>query len=100
MTGAPSETPHFVSLHSGNDYERHGTLLDLTLACWILSCCKQAAEPLYCQSVGWLLTENKNCKVNVPHIGGEKNGNTMMQGCGDLTIPARAIIKMTVLQPS
>lgn len=57
-----------------------------------------AAEPLYCQSVGWLLSENKDCKVIVPHIGGEKNGDTMMQGCGDLVIPAKAITKMTVLR--
>lgn len=57
-----------------------------------------AAVPLYCQSVGWLLSENKDCKVIVPHIGGEKNGDVMLQGCGDLVIPAQAITKMTVLR--
>ena len=57
-----------------------------------------AAEPLYCRSVGWLVSENKQCKVVVPHIAGEKNGNAMLQGCGDLTIPAKAIVKMTVLR--
>jgi hypothetical protein len=56
-----------------------------------------ASEPLYCRSVGWLLSETKDCKVIVPHIGGEKNGDVIMQGCGDLTIPAKAIVKMTVL---
>jgi hypothetical protein len=30
----------------------------------------RAAEPLYCRSVGWLITENKTCKIIVPHIGG------------------------------
>ena len=57
-----------------------------------------AAEPLYCRSVGWLLAERKDCKVIVPHIAGEKNGEAMLQGCGDLTIPAKAIVKMTVLK--
>ena len=58
---------------------------------------RQAAEPLYCQSVGWLLSDTKDCKVLVPHIGGERDGDMMMQGCGDLVIPARAIVKMTPL---
>lgn len=57
-----------------------------------------AAEPLFCQSVGWLLKETKDCKVIVPHIGGERNGDVMLQGCGDLVIPAKAITKMTVLR--
>ncbi len=46
------------------------------------------SAPLYCRLVGWLLAETKDCKVIVPHIGGEKNSDAMMQGCGDLTIPA------------
>ena len=56
-----------------------------------------AAEPLYCQSVEWLLSDAKDCKVLVPHIGGERDRDEMMQGCGDLVIPARAILKMTQL---
>lgn len=56
------------------------------------------AEPLYCQSVGWLAVENADCKVVVPHIGGERNGNVRLQGCGDLTIPTSAIKKITVLR--
>lgn len=55
-------------------------------------------EPLYCRSVGWLITENKKCKVIVPHIAGERNGDAMLQGSGDLAIPANAIVKMTVLR--
>ena len=77
----------WLDSHSGRGWQTTETL-------------KQAAEPLYCRSVGWLFSENKDCKVIVPHIGGEKDGDAMMQGCGDLTIPARAIIKMTVLQAS
>lgn len=56
-----------------------------------------AAEPLYCHSVGWLLSDTKECKVLVPHFGGERDGDEMMQGCGDLVIPTKAIVKMTVL---
>ena len=59
---------------------------------------EQAAEPLYCRSVGWLVSESRDCKVIVPHISGEKNGTTMLSGCGDLTIPNKAILKLTVLK--
>ena len=59
---------------------------------------QEAAEPLYCQSVGWLAVDNESCKVIVPHIGGERNGDVMLQGCGDLTIPTVAIKKITVLR--
>ena len=55
------------------------------------------ARPLYCKSVGWLVAENKDCKVLAPHIAGEKDGE-VLQGCGDLTIPAASITKVTVLQ--
>lgn len=59
---------------------------------------ERAATPLYCRSVGWLLAERKDCKVIVPHIGGEKNGDAVMIGCGDLTIPTDSIIRTTVLR--
>jgi len=52
------------------------------------------AKPLYCKSVGWLIKETKQCKVIVPHIAGEKNTDIMLQGCGDLTIPTKAIIQI------
>lgn len=59
---------------------------------------KRAAEPLYCRSVGWLVLERKDCRVIVPHIAGEKNGNVILQGRGDLTIPTKATVKVTVLR--
>jgi len=59
---------------------------------------ENSAEALYCQSVGWLAAENKDVVSLVPHIAGERNGNQKLQGCGDLTIPKRAIIKTTVLK--
>jgi len=63
-----------------------------------VSSLEQAAVPLYCRSVGWLLADRKDCKVIVPHIAGEKNGEVLLQGCGDLTIPAKAIVKVTILR--
>ena len=57
----------------------------------------EAAEPLYCRSVGWLVAETEDCKVVVPHIFGEKNGEQILSGCGDLTIPAKAIVRFRVL---
>ena len=57
-----------------------------------------AAEPLHCRSVGWLVSDRPDCKVLVPHIAGERNGTVVLQGCGDMIIPAKAIIKMQVLR--
>ncbi len=58
----------------------------------------QIAEPLYCQSVGWLFADKKDCKVIVPHIAGQKGVDQILQGCGDLTIPAVSIIMITTLR--
>lgn len=59
---------------------------------------ERAAEPLYCRSVEWLASERNDCKILVPHLGGEKNGDVFLQGCGDITIPTSAIKKMKVLK--
>jgi hypothetical protein len=59
---------------------------------------EQSAGPVYCRSVGWLVSESGNCKVIVPHVSGEKNGNVVPYGCGDLTIPNKAIVRMKVLR--
>lgn len=59
---------------------------------------QQSAIPLYCRSVGWLVAEREDCKIIVPHIAGEKNGDMMLQGCGDLTIPTACIERVTVLR--
>ena len=75
----------WVDSHSGRGWRSLETL-------------QEVAEPLYCQSVGWLAAENEECKVIVPHIGGEKNGDAMLQGCGDLVIPTVAIKKITTLR--
>ena len=59
---------------------------------------RDAAMPLYCRSVGWLVAETKDCKGVVPHISGERDGERMLTGCGDLTIPTKAIVRFRVLQ--
>ncbi len=59
---------------------------------------KGASQPLYCRSVGWLVSENANCKVIVPHIAGERQNSILLQGCGDLSIPKKAILKTTTLR--
>ena len=57
-----------------------------------------ACEPLYCRSVGWLVSEANDCKTVVPHLSGDKSGEVLSQGRGDLTIPDRSIVKMRVLR--
>lgn len=54
-------------------------------------------SPLRCRSVGWLVSDAKDCKMIVPHIAGDADGE-LTQGSGDLAIPTRAIVKMTVLR--
>ena len=49
---------------------------------------------LKCRSVGWLLHDTEECKVIVPHISDQNHSQTSQQGCGDMTIPTRAIVKM------
>ncbi len=58
---------------------------------------EQAAEPLLCRSVGWLLVENDECAVLVAHLSGQRGHEEPFQGRGDLTIPKQAIVKMTPL---
>ena len=88
--------------------KERGNPMDLVLVEWIDSHSgegwqskeelERVAEPLYCRSVGWLMADRKNCKVIVPHLAGEKNGNIVLQGCGDITIPTVAIVRITVLK--
>jgi len=51
------------------------------------------AKALICRSVGWLLHDGDDCKVIVPHITNPNNG-VSRQGCGDMTIPTKAILQI------
>jgi hypothetical protein len=51
-------------------------------------------SPLLCRSVGWVLYDGPDCKVIVPHVS---RASDPPQGCGDMTIPSVAIVKLTDL---
>ena len=55
-------------------------------------------KPLICRSVGWLLHDGDDCKVVVPHVTDLVNEETQHQGCGDMTIPTKAILSIMDLQ--
>jgi hypothetical protein len=55
-------------------------------------------EPLLCRSVGWLASKKNGHVLIVPHLSGEQNEGITVYGTGDITIPAKAIRKMTVLR--
>jgi hypothetical protein len=54
-------------------------------------------EPILCRSVGWLAYDGKKCKVIVPHISEDDPTQSKRQGCGDMTIPTKAIISISSL---
>ena len=58
-----------------------------------------SVDPLICRSVGWLLQDNDQCKVVVPHLSDAHDG-IERQGCGDMTIPSCAIVRIMDLQPA
>jgi hypothetical protein len=53
------------------------------------------AAPMVCRSVGWVAERNSSCVVIVPHVC-----EATTQGCGDMTIPASAIISLVSLVPA
>jgi len=71
--------------HSGNGWQP-------------LDAIAKAAVPVYCRSVGWLVSEENGTKVLVSSISGERNGNLHLFGSGDIAIPNKAIIKLTILK--
>jgi len=53
--------------------------------------------PMVCKSVGWLIHDDKKCKVVVPHLSQSNHPNANQQGCGDMTIPSPAVLKIVEL---
>lgn len=53
---------------------------------------------LVCQSVGWLVLDGKHVKVLAPHRITEEEDGVVGQGCGMLTIPAVAVLRMMRIQ--
>lgn len=60
---------------------------------------EEAGGPVYCRSVGWLVSEEGDTKVLVSSISGERNGNLRLFGRGDIVIPKRAILRTKVIRP-
>ena len=51
------------------------------------------AEELVASSVGWIIAQNKNAIVLVPHLI-DGNERAARQGCGEMTIPRKSILTM------
>lgn len=52
---------------------------------------------LVCRSVGWLVVDGERAKVVAPHINEQEPG-VPLQGCGVMTIPASAVLRVFDLQ--
>lgn len=51
-----------------------------------------------CISIGYLALDGDKVKVIVPHISPEnKEIDSALQGCGDMAIPVKSILKITEL---
>ena len=55
-------------------------------------------KPLYCRSVGWLVSNRNGMTMLAPHISGERNETIHVCGTGDIAIPNKMIQKVTVLR--
>jgi hypothetical protein len=64
---------------------------------------ESAPEYIRCHSIGWLVYDGKDCKRLVPHVGQHTGDDSRKQGCGDMTIPTPAIVRMVdvgIAEPS
>ena len=52
---------------------------------------------LICRSVGWLVLDGEKAKVVAPHIN-EQEAGVPLQGCGVMTIPTRAVLRVRDLE--
>lgn len=55
-----------------------------------------ADRALVCRSVGWLLLDGEHAKVVAPHLN-EPERDVVLQACGTMTIPTRAVLRITDL---
>lgn len=51
---------------------------------------------LVCKSVGWLVLDGERVKVVAPHMNEEEPG-VLLQGCGIMTIPSGAVLRIAIL---
>ena len=59
---------------------------------------EEDSQVLHCRSVGWLVSSSGGCKTVVSSLAGDSEGGIIAQGCGDMTIPNKAIVKIEVLR--
>jgi len=57
----------------------------------------ESPERQVCRSVGWLVVDDENSKVIVPHVA-KATKHTEEQGCGDMTIPTPCVLRIVDLQ--
>jgi hypothetical protein len=58
---------------------------------------QQEPEMMLCHSVGWVVKRTKECIVIVPHLS-QNDNLARQQGCGDMTIPTAAIVRITPIK--
>ena len=56
----------WLDSHSGRGWQ---DMDDLTDNC----------QPLHCRSVGWLVSEENECKMLVPHLAGDSQGEVLSE---------------------
>lgn len=71
----------WIDSHSANDWTN---LKELKTNC----------KPIHCKSVGWLLSEENEHKLIVPHVAGDANDS---EGSGSMTIPNNVILEIIEL---
>lgn len=54
-------------------------------------------EPVICRSVGRLVIDSERNKVVIPHWHEATDDRVKRSGCGDMTIPACAVVRMVDL---
>lgn len=51
-----------------------------------------------CSSVGWLVYQDKDMIIIVPHLSQHDHKKIEQQSCGDMSIPRSAIKKMKIIK--
>jgi hypothetical protein len=59
---------------------------------------EERCDPLHCRTVGWVVAQRKGMVLVVSSLAGERNGDLVVNGCGEMAIPKRCVVKMKVLK--
>jgi hypothetical protein len=55
-------------------------------------------KSMICFSVGWIIKQNKQNLLLMPHISDIKNRKSLGDGCGDIIIPKVSVLKIRRLR--